>query len=159
VHDPGCPERGLTTAQLERFRLRLVKERQELLDLYQRDVHAGRDIRTHGAEDWADLASMDDARDLLFSFSNQEREELQQIDEAMARIDAGTYGLCLHDGEPIAVARLEAIPWVRFCGEHQEMSEQGILEEGRETRETVGRAAAKRFITDRLATRSSKLSG
>ena len=118
----------LTSGQVDRFRELLLEERQKLVDLYRRDVHAGRDLQAEGAWDAGDLAAMDDARDLLFSFSTSERDQLQEIDEALGRIEAGSYGLCQHDGEPIAVNRLQALPWARLCGEHQTMSEDGILE-------------------------------
>jgi len=37
------------------------------------------------------------------------------IDEALQRLDKGTYGICRDCGEPIAPARLAAIPWTRVC--------------------------------------------
>jgi DnaK suppressor protein len=40
---------------------------------------------------------------------------LQAIEEALQRIEHGTYGVCRDCGEPIAVARLRAIPWTRVC--------------------------------------------
>jgi DnaK suppressor protein len=40
---------------------------------------------------------------------------LQAIEEALVRLDKGTYGLCRDCGEPIAPARLNAIPWTRVC--------------------------------------------
>ena len=42
------------------------------------------------------------------------REE-EAIEEALGRIDKGTYGVCRDCGEPIAPARLNAIPWTRVC--------------------------------------------
>jgi RNA polymerase-binding protein DksA len=40
---------------------------------------------------------------------------LQAIEEALLRLEKGTYGICRDCGEPIARARLEAIPWTRVC--------------------------------------------
>src|SRR5262245_34878026 len=40
---------------------------------------------------------------------------LQAVEEALTRIDEGTYGVCRDCGEPIAEARLNAIPWTRVC--------------------------------------------
>ena len=40
---------------------------------------------------------------------------LQAIEEALTRIDKGVYGICRDCGEPIAPARLNAIPWTRVC--------------------------------------------
>jgi DnaK suppressor protein len=44
----------------------------------------------------------------------------RQVSEALERIDNGTYGLCLRCGQPIAVKRLAALPWVSFCTTCQE---------------------------------------
>ena len=41
--------------------------------------------------------------------------ELQQVDDALARMDAGTYGVCLHCGRPIPAARLEIRPFAEYC--------------------------------------------
>lgn len=45
--------------------------------------------------------------------------ELEQVEAALARLDAGTYGKCERCGEEIPEARLEARPHARFCVEHQ----------------------------------------
>lgn len=41
--------------------------------------------------------------------------ELHQVDEALARVDAGTYGLCANCGQPIAAARLDVRPFAEYC--------------------------------------------
>ena len=43
------------------------------------------------------------------------RDELQQVDEALARMDAGTYGVCANCGRPIPVARLRVRPFAQYC--------------------------------------------
>ncbi len=53
--------------------------------------------------------AMDREMDLLMS--SQQLAQVREIDIALAKIDAGTYGICEATGEPIAKARLEAIPW------------------------------------------------
>jgi RNA polymerase-binding transcription factor DksA len=50
-------------------------------------------------------------RSLDLALSAQARDAVQQIDDALARIDAGTYGISIISGEPIPKARLEFIPW------------------------------------------------
>ena len=50
---------------------------------------------------------------------------LAQIRAALDRIDAGTYGACVVDGEPIGKARLDAVPWTPYCREHAEAAERG----------------------------------
>lgn len=49
---------------------------------------------------------------------NQLNEQLDEVDHALAKIDAGTYGLCEVCQQPIAPARLEAMPATRFCIDH-----------------------------------------
>ena len=48
------------------------------------------------------------------------REVLQKIEEALQRIEDGTYGFCLGTGKPIGQARLKAIPYAEHCLKHQE---------------------------------------
>ena len=56
---------------------------------------------------------------------------LTQVDEALARMDAGTYGICTNCGRPIAPARLMALPWATLCIDCQGKSERGLLPGGR----------------------------
>ncbi|HET8620810.1 MAG TPA: TraR/DksA C4-type zinc finger protein [Acidimicrobiales bacterium] len=49
---------------------------------------------------------------------NQLNEQLDEVNRALAKVDAGDYGLCERCGEPIAEARLEAMPATRFCIKH-----------------------------------------
>jgi RNA polymerase-binding transcription factor DksA len=56
-----------------------------------------------------DTIAVERERDL--TLSAQARDAVRQIDEALERMDRGVYGICIHSGEPIPKARLEAIPW------------------------------------------------
>ena len=56
-----------------------------------------------------DTLAVERERDL--ALSAQARAAVDLIDAALARIDKGTYGICVHSGEPIPQERLEAIPW------------------------------------------------
>ncbi len=53
--------------------------------------------------------------DIALKLKATDAKILQAIEEALWRIDKGTYGLCRDCGEPIAPARLNAIPWTRVC--------------------------------------------
>lgn len=44
-----------------------------------------------------------------------EREQLAQVEEALARLEAGSYGFCVHCGEAIAPGRLEVLPYAALC--------------------------------------------
>ena len=54
-------------------------------------------------------------RDRLLALASSARASLAEMDAALARIDAGTYGMCAACGEPIPDARLEALPEATHC--------------------------------------------
>jgi DnaK suppressor protein len=65
--------------------------------------------------DEGDVAMRSLARDLTFEVSDNEHRLLEEVEAALRRIDKGTYGICEANGEKIAVARLKAIPYARYC--------------------------------------------
>ena len=65
--------------------------------------------------DTADLAAEDFDHDVALGQLSGEQDVLYEIQAALHRIRAGTYGLCEVTGDPISKARLRAIPWTRFC--------------------------------------------
>lgn len=65
--------------------------------------------------DLADQASGNNEVHIQLKLKQTDAKILQAIEEALLRIDKGTYGVCRDCGEPIAAARLEAIPWTRVC--------------------------------------------
>ncbi len=65
--------------------------------------------------DLADQASGNNEVHIQLKLKQTDAKILQAIEEALVRIDKGTYGVCRDCGEPIAPARLEAIPWTRVC--------------------------------------------
>lgn len=74
----------------------------------------------------ADAATDSFDRDLALSLLGLEQSAVGEIDEALQRIQDGTYGVCEQTGEPIPRERLAAIPWARFTTEAQaELERQG----------------------------------
>src|SRR5919106_80127 len=65
--------------------------------------------------DMADQASGNNEVHIQLNLKQTDAKILQAIEEALMRIDKGTYGVCRDCGEPIAEARLNAIPWTRVC--------------------------------------------
>src|SRR5204863_10010758 len=63
----------------------------------------------------ADQASGNNEVHIQLKLKQTEAKILQAIEEALVRIDKGTYGTCRDCGEPIAEARLNAMPWTRVC--------------------------------------------
>jgi DnaK suppressor protein len=65
--------------------------------------------------DLADQASGNNEVHIQLKLKQTDAKILQAIEEALTRIEKGTYGVCRDCGEPIAPARLNAIPWTRVC--------------------------------------------
>jgi DnaK suppressor protein len=65
--------------------------------------------------DLADQASGNNEVHIQLKLKQTDAKILQAIEEALFRIEKGTYGVCRDCGEPIAGARLKAIPWTRVC--------------------------------------------
>ena len=109
---------------------KLLQVRDSLLDLM---TGVSRDTLRSRAEDseasafgmhQADAGSDAYDRDFALNLLSQEQDALYEIEEALKRVDAGTYGICEMSGKPISHARLEAIPFARFTVECQTQIEK-----------------------------------
>jgi DnaK suppressor protein len=113
----------------EEIRRRLTEQRAEIIALYQNDLRAGQEASDEGSDDLVDRANNAYNRELMFSLSDGERETLLKIEEALQRLESGGYGVCVHCDTAIPLARLEAMPWARYCVDCQELAERQMLEE------------------------------
>jgi DnaK suppressor protein len=118
----------VTSERYEALRERLLKQKQEILDMYNQDLKAGQESADDGTDDLVDRANAAYNRELMFSLSDSERTILLQIEDALIRMRDGSYGRCSNCGQTISVLRLEAVPWARFCIDCQELAEKGMLE-------------------------------
>jgi DnaK suppressor protein len=114
--------------QFQALRERLQNQRAEILSMYKQDLRAGQESADDGTEDIVDRANNAYNRELMFSLSDNERATLLQIENALRRMDEGSYGKCANCGQMISIQRLEAVPWARFCIDCQELAEKGLLE-------------------------------
>jgi DnaK suppressor protein len=110
------------------LRQRLENQRAEIVNMYKQDLRAGQESADDGTEDIVDRANNAYNRELMFSLSDNERATLLQIENALRRMEEGTYGKCANCGQMISIQRLEAVPWARFCIDCQELAEKGLLE-------------------------------
>ena len=115
--------------KLEAFKKRLEMRQQELRRIVHRTQADGRSADEDSAQDIADRAASSYNKEFLFSQSNNERQLLQMVEKALARIREGSFGECIHCGKEINSKRLEAVPWTRHCINCQEKMENGMLEE------------------------------
>jgi DnaK suppressor protein len=102
----------LSPKQLAHFRERLNKERQRLLALQKSTaLDTDRQPGMPDPHDVGDEANESTASDIRIGLSEADQRMLDQIEHAFQRMKVGTYGTSELTGEPIPVARLEAIPW------------------------------------------------
>ena len=102
------------TARWEKHRKRLLALRSYLEAERRNRAVAAREPPEPFSMDMADAATDEFDRDLALSQLSAEQAALYEIDEALARIENGSYGICEITGEPIPEARLTALPWTRF---------------------------------------------
>lgn len=73
------------------------------------------DLRRPGDRDWQERAAELENDEVLENLDESSRAEVAQLRAALRRLEAGTYGRCARCGEPIAAARLQAIPSTTTC--------------------------------------------
>ena len=72
----------------------------------------------------ADMAADTYDRELSMNIASSEQEMLYQIDDALKRLDDGSYGVCQQCNHPIAMSRLKAVPYASMCIECQRSKEK-----------------------------------
>jgi DnaK suppressor protein len=121
---------ALTPSQIEHYRQILIERRDELA---RGTARAESDVGDQGELahlDYGDKATADTTKDDLLQEAGRDSEQLQQIEEALARIAEGKYGICIECGKEIPQARLDAVPWATLCVRDQEIADQKRREAG-----------------------------
>jgi RNA polymerase-binding protein DksA len=122
----------VSTVDTEAFRQRLLDERQRVLDAIE-NIHAENpgsiteetEERSFQDNHLGDVATATFDREMASTLEENSAHVLAEIDAALARIDAGTYGVCERCGNPIAEDRLEALPWATLCIDCKRRQERG----------------------------------
>lgn len=123
----------LKPQELQTFRQLLLQKRAEILgDLGRMQDQALGKSRQAATGDlssmpvhMADIGTDNYEQEFTLGLLQAEQQLLREIDEALSRIDQGTYGICLATGKPISKTRLRARPWARYCIEYARMQERG----------------------------------
>jgi RNA polymerase-binding transcription factor len=102
---------NLTPAQLARFEERLQRERARLLGHTTASETPAEMPGLADPSDPADLAEVQVERTTQSTLTQTERQQLAQVNRALAKLADGSYGLSDVTGDPIPLARLEALPW------------------------------------------------
>jgi DnaK suppressor protein len=114
------------------FRDKLLGRRESLVGQVQEAELYSRERDSEATQDPADMAANAYTKELLVSMSDNDRQLLKLIDEALERIEAGGYGKCVRCGNPLPDKRLDAVPWARHCLPCQDLQEKGLLTEEEE---------------------------
>jgi len=103
----------MSSTNLSKYKDLLEKKRDELL--------AAAPVRTPTSEpgsksgDWIDQSSQESDLHVRLALKQTDSKLLRAIEEAIHRIEQGTFGICMECENEIAPARLEAVPWTRVC--------------------------------------------
>ena len=123
VYRPSDKEPFMNERQREYFRAKLLAWREDILKEAKETLqHLQEESENH--PDIADRASSETDRAIELRARDRQRKLIAKIDEALKRIDEGTYGYCEETGEPISLRRLEARPIATLSVEAQERHEQ-----------------------------------
>ena len=125
----AAPARGsrLNQKDLKRFKKLLEESKRALLQSARKTLSEEATFDTDDLPDEIDLASSEYSQSMVFRLRDREKFLLKKIDDALGRIEAGTYGVCEICEEEISVKRLEARPVTTMCircKEEQEKQEK-----------------------------------
>ena len=122
---------SFTKEQMKNFRQLLITERAKLAEeiktiareasISPRD--ASGDLSAYTVH-MADMAADTYDRELSMNLVSSEQEMLYQIDDALKRLEDGSFGLCQQCSQPIAMSRLRAVPYASMCITCQRAKEQ-----------------------------------
>lgn len=111
----GKPIQEAAMRKGQELRHQLLQMREELLDEAKRELAAAAVIRDEGSPDIADAGLTDDLREFLHLLSERQRDKILDIDDALLRLDAGSYGTCEDCGNAIDTGRIKTQPYTRYC--------------------------------------------
>ena len=109
------PRKELDKKTLQRLKRTLLKEREEIIGEVKQIHESSREMGQDGIQDIGDEAANIYNKQILLSLSENERLRLQEMDEALDRMENGTYGTCEECGGPIGLKRLEVRPIAIYC--------------------------------------------
>jgi len=110
---------------LKEMKQMLLKMREELLEDVTKAAKEESNHLRFDVGDFYDHASEDRQRELALTLSNRERDKLMLIEQALKRVEEGTYGICEVTGEKIGEERLRVLPFTLLSVEAQEEIERG----------------------------------
>jgi DnaK suppressor protein len=120
----------LTAADIKQFKASLLAKRAEILGsvnaMENESLKKTRSDLSSLPIHMADVGSDNYELENTLGLMDSERKILEEIHDALQRIEDGTYGICESNEEPIKKERLEAIPWARYCITCASKQEKGM---------------------------------
>jgi DnaK suppressor protein len=119
---------SLTKSDLQYFRNLLIERRREIvgdMGSMESEAFKGGSNLSNMPIHMADVGTDNFEQEFTLGLIESERQILREIQEALIRIDNGSFGICLGTGKPIPKVRLEAVPWAKYTIEYSRMLEQG----------------------------------
>jgi len=122
---------ALKPEDVEKFKQRLELMKRQLTHTLEGSTKEVKrpDEATGYSQHQADQGTDDFDRRLSLELTSKEFEVLRQIDRALEKIQDNTYGVCDVTGDPIPLARLDAVPYATMTVKAQEQFEKGLLTE------------------------------
>ena len=122
----------LTKKQLEHFKTKLLTEKKRVMEEVgdMQQINLKQSISDAAGENsrytyhLGDVASLSYGREFSMGLAERQQKYLEEIDEALRRIEEGTYGICKVTGEPISKERLEEVPVAKYSVKGKELLER-----------------------------------
>lgn len=121
---------GLSKSDLQYFRNLLLEKRREILGdvgSMESEAFKGGSNLSNMPIHMADVGTDNFEQEFTLGLIESERQILREIQEALVRIEDGTYGTCQGTGKPIPRVRLEAVPWAKYTIEYSRLLESGKI--------------------------------
>ena len=123
-------ETGVYNAPIPGARVKIRHYKKRLLELEKtlsasigRAIAGAREQNIDTAHDSGDSSVAEETASDEFTVAELDSTVLQQVRDALTRIERGTFGTCVVDGGPIETKRLDAVPWTPYCLQHQQLLE------------------------------------
>ncbi len=128
----GSKKKKFTKKEIEHFKKKLKEEKQkvfeEMGDLQSNNLMQSISEQSGEVSRYSyhlgDTASLSYGREFSMGLAERQQKYLEQVDQALERIDEGTYGICKVTGELIPIERLEAVPVAKYSVKGKEILEK-----------------------------------
>lgn len=112
--------------EMASFKRKLLDMRRELLGQVEKNKVYSKEMGEDGIPDSGDVAALSYSKEVLMGLGENERTKLRLVEEALTKIDEGSFGVCERCEDSIPVKRLDLLPFTRYCVQCQsELEKEG----------------------------------